>query len=154
MKFTKDKIELINLFKQNNLDIEENKGNISVCASNKEITINYYETTGNIQIQKCKNEKLNSQTNGNIPSKKGVYIIHGNQKVYQLELKLILQENNLNPIISQNEPSGGLHLLDGVLRDFEKAEYAIAILANDDIVDVKNLKEKRARQNVILEIEM
>ncbi|WP_029513732.1 TIR domain-containing protein [Mycoplasmopsis primatum] len=88
-----------------------------------------------------------------------VCVLCGASKLPKTELEKYLYQWGIEHVISQNETNNGNHILNGVLNDFNKCNYSIALLANDDFITINNIgeesiAEKRARQNVILEIGM
>jgi predicted nucleotide-binding protein len=99
--------------------------------------------------------------------KKEVFIVHGTDHGPMRELKTILEEASLKPIILNEQASGGRTLVEK-LEEYSNVGYAFAILTPDDIGGIYEsggkwsrparlrsfLKEAypRARQNVILEL--
>jgi predicted nucleotide-binding protein len=111
------------------------------------------------------NEQLKSGKKGNSSLSKNIFIVHGSDHKPMKELKTILIEYGLNPIILHEQPSGSRTIVEK-LEKYSDVGYAFVILTPDDIGGIKHnfdkfLKnwdlrlidkvEQRARQNVILE---
>jgi len=97
---------------------------------------------------------------------KNVFIVHGRDHKPMKELKAMLSELGLNPIVLHEQPSGSRTIVEK-LEKYSDVGYAFVILTPDDVGcsvhDAVSRKEKgetrsimgslkaRARQNVILE---
>ncbi|MCW4046089.1 MAG: nucleotide-binding protein [Candidatus Bathyarchaeota archaeon] len=100
-------------------------------------------------------------------AKKEVFIVHGTDHGPMNELKAILSEAGLKPVVLSEQPSGGRTLVEK-LEEYSDVGYAFVILTPDDLGGVyenggkwsrpKRLRSflkqayPRARQNVILEL--
>ncbi|MBT0159357.1 nucleotide-binding protein [Candidatus Bathyarchaeota archaeon A05DMB-2] len=100
-------------------------------------------------------------------AKKEVFIVHGTDHGPMKELKAILAESGLNPIVLNEQPSGGRTLVEK-LEEYSDVGYAFVILTPDDLGGIYESGKKwsrpkrlrsflkkaypRARQNVILEL--
>lgn len=107
---------------------------------------------------------------------KDVFIVHGTNHIPMTELKTMLFEFGLNPIVLHEKASGGSQTLIEKLEKYSNVNYAFVILTPDDIggsvagleqalaqegasfssgQSIKTILEKsfrrRARQNVVLE---
>jgi len=78
-----------------------------------------------------------------------VFIIHGHDNDFKREVQLLLQNAGVNNIVLHEQPDKGRTIIDKLVQETEIAGYAIALLSPDDIT---GSGDKRARQNVILEI--
>jgi len=96
---------------------------------------------------------------------KNVFIVHGRDHKPMKELKAMLKQFGLNPIVLHEQPSGSRTIVEK-LEKYSDVGYAFVILTPDDIggdrhrfdsrsrkVGVRIIEEysERARQNVILE---
>ncbi len=77
------------------------------------------------------------------------FIIHGHDTELKREVQLLLTNGGVNNIILHECPDKGRTIIDKLLEETQMAGYAIALLTPDDITETG---DKRARQNVILEI--
>jgi len=105
------------------------------------------------------------------PLSKDIFLVHGRDRKAVKELKSMLKEFGLNPIVLHEQPSGSRTIVEK-LEKYSDVGYAFVILTPDDVgstlwnldailsnpegldiedVFVMELMEKRARQNVILE---
>ncbi len=78
-----------------------------------------------------------------------VFIIHGHDNNLKTEIQLLLVRAGVRNIVLHEQPDSGRTLIDKLIQEGKKSNYAIALLSPDDTADGGN---KRARQNVILEI--
>jgi predicted nucleotide-binding protein len=110
------------------------------------------------------------------PRSKNIFIVHGNDHAPMKELKTVLYELGLNPIVLDDKPSGGSNTLIEKLERYSNVDFAFIILTPDDIggsyaeldkamaefeppfdkiMRIEELLKRRfktrARQNVILE---
>ena len=92
-----------------------------------------------------------------VPSSNNVFIVHGREAKPVRELKIMLSEFGLNPIVLHEQPSGSRTIVEK-LEKYSDVGYAFVILTPDDVggpsEDRKVLRfegKNRARQNVILE---
>ncbi|WP_375608414.1 MULTISPECIES: TIR domain-containing protein [unclassified Bartonella] len=138
--------------------------------------INWYESTGKLQVQGSENIKqkliedlakhieetstiLFSKMASNTSNKK-IFIVHGHDRTALKQLTSILNDFNLEPYILQNTSGNGLTIIEalekGICSDFIK--FGIVLLTPDDIGYAKSAGKKaaqpRARQNVIFEMGM
>jgi predicted nucleotide-binding protein len=77
------------------------------------------------------------------------FIIHGHDDQLKAEAQLLLLRAGINTVVLHEQPDAGRTIIDKLIGESEKADYAIALLSPDDLV---NTGIHRARQNVILEI--
>jgi predicted nucleotide-binding protein len=78
-----------------------------------------------------------------------VFIVHGHNDLIKTQVQLLLSRAGVNNIVLHEQPDKGRTIIDKLINEGENSNYAIALLSPDDIV---NTGEKRARQNVVLEI--
>ncbi|WP_232730413.1 TIR domain-containing protein [Lacinutrix sp. Bg11-31] len=98
-------------------------------------------------VEKSKT-KTNSSNNNN-----NVFIVHGHNEEIQNKVARVLEKLKLKPVILNEQSNEGLTIIE----KFEKhadVSFAIVLLTFDDYGNVKSKesKNKRARQNVILEL--
>jgi predicted nucleotide-binding protein len=82
---------------------------------------------------------------------KKIFIVHGSDNSSKLELTRLLEKSKLEPIILQEEPNAGRTLIEKIETRTSDIGYAIILLTPDDLCHSAS-QEKRARQNVILEL--
>jgi len=92
-----------------------------------------------------------------LPLSNNVFIVHGRDYSPMKELKAMLKEFGLNPIVLHEQPSGSRTIVEK-LEKYSDVGYAFVILTPDDVGgssrDRRMLRfegKERARQNVILE---
>lgn len=90
-------------------------------------------------------------------SSKKIFIVHGRDHEPMKELKAMLLEFGLNPIVLHEQPSGSRTIIEK-LEKYSDVGYAFVILTPDDVgghsKDRRILRfegKERARQNVVLE---
>jgi len=98
------------------------------------------------KIQKMTTD-MNPKNNNN------VFIVHGHNEEIQQKVARVIEKLKLNPIILNEQSNEGMTIIE----KFEKhsnVSFAIVLLTFDDYGNVKSKesKNKRARQNVILEL--
>ncbi len=84
---------------------------------------------------------------------KNVFIVHGHNNELKIEVARVIEKLGLNPIILHEKANEGKTIIE----KFEKHSnvgFAIILLTDDDLGKVKSddILQKRARQNVILEL--
>ncbi|MDE0052757.1 MAG: nucleotide-binding protein [Gammaproteobacteria bacterium] len=87
---------------------------------------------------------------------KRVFIVHGHDHQSLDQLRLLLMDLQLDPVVIQNMPGSGDTLIEK-LENVGSTDYACVLLTPDDEGRVRNSDDKllpRARQNVILELGM
>ena len=75
-----------------------------------------------------------------------IFIIHGQDETSNSQLKAIIQEFGLHPIVLEEEPARGLTIIERLEKEGQEAGYAFVLLTPDD--------DGRPRQNVVLEYGM
>ncbi|WP_375692614.1 TIR domain-containing protein [Bartonella sp. AP258QHHD] len=123
--------------------------------------INWYESTGKLQVQGSENIKqkliedlakhieetstiLLSKMASNTSNKK-IFIVHGHDRTALKQLTSILNDFNLEPYILQNTSGNGLTIIEalekGICSDFIK--FGIVLLTPDDIGYARSDREKK-----------
>lgn len=105
-------------------------------------------------LTKCLNEIINANPEieeNEIEKVKGntVFIIHGHDELMKKELQLLLYQAGVNNIVLHEQADSGRTIIDKLVEESSKANYAIALFSPDDVLESG---ERRARQNVILEL--
>jgi predicted nucleotide-binding protein len=107
------------------------------------------------QMVKIEEEKVMKKdvVKNNKESKKRIFVVHGHKEGELNILARLLEKQGLNPIILNEEPSGGMTIIE----KFEakaSTDFAIILLTGDDKGNQKdqNSLNLRARQNVIFEM--
>ena len=67
------------------------------------------------------------------PLSKNVFIVHGKDRKSVKELKLMLKELGLNPIVLHELPSGSMTIIEKLEKFSENVGFAFAILTPDDV---------------------
>lgn len=78
-----------------------------------------------------------------------VFIIHGHDNSLKVEVQLLLTRAGVSNIVLHEQPDKGRTIIDKLIQETEKSNFAIALLSEDDKLQNGN---NQARQNVILEI--
>jgi predicted nucleotide-binding protein len=99
------------------------------------------------------NKSNNKKRNSNKSNDKQVFIVHGHNEELKEKVARTIEKLNLKPVILHEQSNEGLT----VIEKFEKhsnVNFAVILLTYDDFGNVKSNteKNKRARQNVILEL--
>ena len=105
-------------------------------------------------------ESNEATTRKTTPLSKNVFIVHGRDYKPMEELKTMLSEFGLNPIVLHEQPSGSRTIVEK-LEKYSDVGYAFVILTPDDMgvfadeimMDklLPTIMKPRARQNVVLE---
>ncbi len=84
---------------------------------------------------------------------KNVFIVHGHNEEIKHNVARTLTSLKLNPVILHEQSNEGLTIIEK-FEKFSESEFAVILLTFDDYGGAKNekLKNKRTRQNVILEL--
>lgn len=84
---------------------------------------------------------------------KDIFIVHGHNEEVKLNVARVLEKLKLNPIILNEQSNEGLTIIEK-FEKYSNVSFAIILLTYDDFGNSKKLdtKNKRARQNVILEL--
>ena len=93
--------------------------------------------------------------NTNSPSYSNkVFIVHGHNKALRTEVKNVLLEIGLKPVVLSEQANGGKTIIEKFEEYSGKVNFAIILMTADDEGKALNEKEHhlRARQNVILEM--
>lgn len=84
---------------------------------------------------------------------KNVFIIYGHDEAKRRELSNLLKDRfHLNPIVLQDEPSGGKTIIEKFESIASACSFAIALVTPDDMVNDSEGVHKQARPNVIFEL--
>ncbi|WP_375681989.1 TIR domain-containing protein [Bartonella sp. CE47NXGY] len=138
--------------------------------------INWYESTGTINVQGKENIKqkliedlakhleetstIPSSKTASNPSNKKIFIVHGHDHIALEQLELILRRLGLEPYILQNTSGNGLPIIQTLKKEIcdSSISFGIVLLTHDDMgYAISQGAEKiqpRARQNVIFEMGM
>ena len=82
-----------------------------------------------------------------------IFIVHGHNEARRRELKEMLKDRELKPIVLTDEPSHGAEtIIDKFERLAQPCEFAIAIFTKDDVVEKDGKKYFQARPNVMYEV--
>lgn len=98
-----------------------------------------------------KRKSIGKRSSGNLNK---VFVVHGHNESLLSNVKRFLLEHSLRPIILKDEPSIGRTIIEK-FEFYSHVDYAVILLTADDIgyaKDCPKMKERRGRQNVILEM--
>lgn len=95
---------------------------------------------------------LTSETPMTRPDSKNIFIVHGRDEARWRELKEILKEFGLNPIVLQEQPDLGLTLIEKFEHYGSTCSFAIAVFTPDDEVIADGKTYLQARPNTIFEL--
>lgn len=112
--------------------------------------IGYLKGLSQEETPRTKKKQIKNNENNN----KSVFIVHGHNKALRTEVKTVLLELGLKPIILSEQANGGKTVIEKFEENSEQVNYAIILMTADD--EGKAVKDTdyrlRARQNVILEM--
>jgi len=83
-----------------------------------------------------------------------VFIVHGHNNEAKETVARFIQKINLTPLVLHEQANKGLTIIEK-FEAFSDVEFAVILLTPDDIgypVGVQDKQQKRARQNVVLEL--
>ena len=83
---------------------------------------------------------------------RGVFIIHGHDEVNLLRLEKLCDRWHLQPVILRYEPGQGRTLIEMIEEQTLDVSYALALLTDDDLVEVSGTDYFQARPNVMFEL--
>jgi predicted nucleotide-binding protein len=92
--------------------------------------------------------------NGRVNMDKKVFIVHGHDTAAKESIARFIEKIGLVPIILHEQPNIGRTIIEKFER-FSDVNYAIVLFTPDDEaypVGQENIKKRRARQNVVLEL--
>lgn len=91
------------------------------------------------------------QTGGRVPSR--VFVVHGRDSDAKDRMVEYLRGVGLEPIVLNEQPSMGRHLLTKFIDEANLVTFAVVLMTDDDMGGLKDgPSAPRARQNVILEL--
>ena len=96
----------------------------------------------------------NKQKSARIASEQKVFIVHGHNNEAKETVARFIEKIKLTPLILHEQPNKGRTIIEK-FEAFSDVEFAVILLTPDDIgypVGAKDKQEKRARQNVVLEL--
>jgi len=84
---------------------------------------------------------------------KTVFIIHGHDELNRLRLEKLLRERwSLDPVILLEEAGKGRTLIEKFEEEAQRANFAIALLTPDDMIQIDENQYAQARPNVVFEL--
>ena len=120
------------------------------------INMKYFDELLNF-MKACLSQETSSTSssrNEHSPKSNRVFIVHGHNKALRDEVKSVLLELGLRPVILSEQVNGGKTIIEKFEKNSESVNYAIVLITADDEGKSKKATEYklRARQNVILEM--
>lgn len=130
----------------NGKQIVLNNGAIINCFANG----NHNVQGKNVQIIK---DFLNNKS---ATSNRKVFVVYGHDEIARTQLEALLRRWDLDPIILDQQASGGQTIIEKLEEYGSDIGYAIVLATPDDEGKAKNeaILKKRVRQNVVLELGM
>lgn len=130
----------------NGKQIVLNNGAIINCFANG----NHNVQGKNVQIIK---DFLNNKS---ATSNRKVFVVYGHDEIARTQLEALLRRWDLDPIILDQQASGGQTIIEKLEEYGSDIGYAIVLATPDDEGKAKNeaTLKKRVRQNVVLELGM
>ncbi len=118
--------------------------------------INFY-TNGNVNFQGKNTEEIKQYLFGKITSKnRKVFVVYGHDEIARTQLEALLRRWDLEPIIFDQQASGGQTIIEKLEEYSSDVGFAIVLATPDD--EGKACREPeyklRVRQNVVLELGM
>lgn len=107
--------------------------------------------SGNIHVQKPLKQNSISLHNP-LSDKPKAFIIHGHDEVSRLELKTILLELNVKPIVLVDDGLNGKSIIENIEFYAKECVMAFAVFTYDDIIQNGDNEYLQVRPNVIFEL--
>ena len=141
---------------QFSISSEKTTGNAKQIRLDNGAIINCFNN-GNHNIQ-GKNQDIVQyflSGNSNVSNRK-IFVVYGHDEIAKTQLEALLRRWDLEPIILDQQASGGQTIIEKLEEYRSSVGYAIVLATPDDIGKAKEEKEykSRVRQNVVLELGM
>ncbi len=135
---------------------EKDTGNGKQIVLNNGAIINCF-TNGNHNVQ-GKNVQIVKDflNNKSAANNRKVFVVYGHDEIAKTQLEALLRRWDLDPIILDQQASGGQTIIEKLEECGSDIGYAIVLATPDDEGKAKNeaTLKKRVRQNVVLELGM
>lgn len=135
---------------------EKDTGNGKQIVLNNGAIINCF-TNGNHNVQ-GKNVQIVKDflNNKSAANNRKVFVVYGHDEIAKTQLEALLRRWDLDPIILDQQASGGQTFIEKLEECGSDIGYAIVLATPDDEGKAKNeaTLKKRVRQNVVLELGM
>ena len=123
-----------------------------ISLSNGAIINSYDKGTYNIQ-GKCVDKVKEILENTSIANRK-IFVVYGHDEIARTQLEAMLRRWDLEPIILDQQASGGQTIIEKLEEYTDDVSYAIVLATPDDEGKAKEeeMYKYRVRQNVVLEL--
>ena len=114
-------------------------------------------TTGKYNVQGKMQEQVKAILEGPAePSNRKIFVVYGHDEIARTQLEALLRRWDLEPIILDQQASGGQTIIEKLEEYGADVGYAIVLATPDDEGKAKSetVYKSRVRQNVVLELGM
>lgn len=135
---------------------EKQTGNSKQIKLNNGTVINCF-TNGNHNVQGRNTQEIKDFLSGVATTvNRKVFVVYGHDEIARTQLEALLRRWDLDPIILDQQASGGQTIIEKLEEYGSDVGYAIVLATPDDEGRDKNEKDYkfRVRQNVVLELGM
>ena len=136
-------------------EIKEIQHGKCICLNNGG-KVNCFNT-GKHNIQGKGQEEIRAILEGTIQkSSRKIFVVYGHDEIARTQLEALLRRWDLDPIILDQQASGGQTIIEKLEEYGNDVGYAIVLATPDDEGKAKdeNVYKSRVRQNVVLELGM
>ena len=113
--------------------------------------------TGKFTVQGKSQDQVRAILEGSAePNNKKIFVVYGHDEIARTQLEALLRRWDLEPIILDQQASGGQTIIEKLEEYGSNVEYAIVLATPDDDGKAKSetAYKSRVRQNVVLELGM
>lgn len=136
-------------------EIKEIQYGKCICLSNGG-KVNCY-STGRYNVQGKAQDQVKAILEGSAePNNRKIFVVYGHDKIARTQLEALLRRWDLEPIILDQQVSGGQTIIEKLEDYGSDVGYAIVLATPDDDGKAKSeaVYKSRVRQNVVLELGM
>ena len=136
-------------------EIKEIQYGKCICLSNGG-KINCYNT-GRYNVQGKAQDQVKAILEGIVePNNRKIFVVYGHDEIARTQLEALLRRWDLEPIILDQQASGGQTIIEKLEEYGSDVGYAIVLATPDDDGKAKSetVYKSRVRQNVVLELGM
>ena len=136
-------------------EIKEIQYGKCICLSNGG-KVNCY-STGRYNIQGKAQDQIKAILEGSIETNnRKIFVVYGHDEIARTQLEALLRRWDMEPIILDQQASGGQTIIEKLEEYGSDVEYAIVLATPDDDGKAKSeaVYKSRVRQNVVLELGM
>lgn len=136
-------------------EIKEIQYGKCICLSNGG-KVNCY-STGRYNVQGKAQDQVKAILEGSVePNNRKIFVVYGHDEIARTQLEALLRRWDLEPIILDQQASGGQTIIEKLEGYGSDVGYAIVLATPDDDGKAKSeaVYKSRVRQNVVLELGM